>query len=62
LTFEELLTYDFGNHEHMKDKCEFKTPLHYALVAKNTRMINLILTYMAKTDTVCDENIKDVFK
>ena len=49
LNFEELLSYDFGNHKNNEHAIKFRTPLHFALIAKNTRMINLILVYMSKT-------------
>ena len=39
-----------------------QTPLHMALKAKNTRMVNLILTYMAKIDTCGILLIIDIFK
>lgn len=56
------MIYDFGTPSNNPEVCKFKTPLHFALEVKNTRTINLLLTYMAKIESVADDNIKDVFK
>ena len=39
-----------------------QTPLHIALAANNTRMVNLILQFMAKLDNSGIKVIKDIFK
>jgi hypothetical protein len=46
---------------HYKNE-EDKIPLHLALDANNNRMVNLILTYMAKIDYAAVDTIKDIFK
>ena len=43
-------------------KCKFILPLHIAIEAKNTRMINLLLFYMSKIEFAADYFIKDIFK
>ena len=57
----ELKTYDFKNHYKKANKCKFYTPLHIALEAKNTRIINLLLLYMSKIEVTADMFIKDIF-
>jgi hypothetical protein len=50
-------------HDFKNDKdIQYKTPLHIAVEAKNTRMINLILQYMSKIDYAADYVIRDIFK
>ena len=61
LEFEKLMTFNFSSLENNKEVCKYSSPLHMALNAKNTRMINLILTFMAKSDSMADESIKDIF-
>jgi len=55
---ENIQTYDFQNNPK---NIKFKSPLHLAIEAKNTRMINLLLFYLSKIDAI-DYNIKDIFK
>jgi hypothetical protein len=58
----ELKTYNFKNPEKNSFQCKFYTPLHIALEAKNTRIINLLLFYMSKINISADSFIKDIFK
>ena len=46
---------------HYSNKLD-QLPLHLALAANNNRMVNLILTYMAKIDFAAVDSIKDIFK
>ena len=55
---KQIQKYDFSEKP---SKIKFKGPLHLAIEAKNTRMINLLLFYMSKIDAI-DYSIKDIFK
>lgn len=56
---DQLREYDFKNNNK---KVKMMTPLHIALEAKNTRIINLLLFYMSKIQYSADQHIKDIFK
>ena len=43
-------------------KPELKTALHLAVEAKNTRIINLLLSYISKLEIKNDYVIRDIFK
>ena len=57
LDYKQMQIHDFKNEKNIK----YKTPLHIAIDAKNTRMINLILHYMSKIDYAADKVIRDIF-
>ena len=44
------------------EEVDKKIPLHLALEAKNTRIVNLILKYMSKVDQAALDLIKDIFE
>jgi hypothetical protein len=56
-----LLDPNYLESLHYKNE-ENKIPLHLSLAANNNRMVNLILTYMAKIDFAAVDTIKDIFK
>ena len=63
--FNKISDYDFSNKPKENagvGEIEFKTALHLALQAKNTRIINLLLFYMGKLPLKNDYILKDIFR
>ena len=48
--------------ESLHYRSDNKLPLHIALDAQNTRMVNLILTYMSMIEYTAIDSIKDILK
>ena len=67
LNYQAAIAEDFGDIMNFKfkkndEKNKLKSPLHLAVKAKNTRIINLLLFYMSKLELKNDYVMRNLFK